>query len=121
MKPLLIPLIEIKHNDKSEKDFVKLKFCRYPTSKKSDLYVFKTALFDNGEPKEFLLFVHDFNMTLAASWTLATDAKVKYLPTLVCGEALRQFDLLPDDVEGMNRIIVKTTILGLDLYLPPAN
>ena len=79
------------------------------------------ALFENGYPEDFLLFMQNFNMTLAASAMLMKGAKNQDLCTIVCGEALRQFDSLPDDVEGMNRIIVKTTILGLDLYLPPAN
>ena len=32
-------------------------------SQKSDLYEFKSALFDNGDPEEFLLFIRNFNMT----------------------------------------------------------
>ena len=86
MKPLLIPLIEIKHNDKSEKDFVKLKFCRVPTSDKLYLYEFKIAFLDNGNQEIVLLFIRNFNMTLAESVTLGVDVKVQYLRTLVRGE-----------------------------------
>ena len=46
------------------------------TSAKSDLYEFKMALFKIGELEEFLLFVCNFNMTLTASKTLKTAAKV---------------------------------------------
>ena len=60
-------------------------------------------------------------MTLAAPWTLAKDAKVKYLPTLVCGEALRQFDSLSADMEGTNPLIVENIILGLASYFFPTN
>ena len=87
-----------------------------PTSATSDLYEFKMALFDNKEPEEFLLFVWNFNMVLAESGTLTTGAKMKYIYTLVCREALRQFDSLSADMEGMNLINVKTIILGLALY-----
>ena len=46
--PPPIPLIKIKNDVKSEKDYVQIKFCSDPTSEKSDLYKFKMALFDNG-------------------------------------------------------------------------
>ena len=57
----------------------------------SDLYEFKIDLFDKGDLEELLLLVRNFNMTLAASGTLETGAKVQYICTLVRGEALRQF------------------------------
>ena len=50
MEPPLTPLIKSKPDVKSDKDFVKLKLRRDMTSRKSDLYEFKIALFENGEP-----------------------------------------------------------------------
>ena len=85
-EPQLVPLIKIKHDDKSDKDFVKLKLHRDLTSDKLDLYEFKMALFKNGDPEEFLLFVHNLIMTLTASVTMGVDLKVQYICTLVCGE-----------------------------------
>ena len=78
-------------------------------------------LFDNGDLEEFLLFVINFNITLAVSRALVRGAKIQYLRTLVCGEALRQFDLLSDDVEGTNPLTVLNIILGLALYGFPVN
>ena len=40
-----------------DKYFVKIKLCRDLTSEKSDLYEFKMALFNNGKPEEFLLYI----------------------------------------------------------------
>ena len=60
-------------------------------------------------------------MTLAASGTLATGAKIQYLHTLVRGEALLHFDLLSDEGEGANPLTIKTVILGLSLYYFPLN
>ena len=71
----MIPLIKENNDGKSDKDFVKLKLCRDPTLPTSDLYEFKMSLFDNGNTEEFLLFVCNFNTTLAASGTLETGAK----------------------------------------------
>ena len=65
-----------------------------PTSQKSDLYEFKMVLFDNSKHEEFLLFIFNFNMTIEASGTLKSGAKIQYLCTLVHGEALNQFDVV---------------------------
>ena len=70
-------------------------------------------LFDNGEPEDFLLFVRNFNMTLAASGTLEAGTKVHCLRTLVRGEALCQFDSLSDDVEGTENLNIDDIIKGL--------
>ena len=53
IEPPPIPLIQETHNGKSCKDFVKLKLRRDPTLSTSDLYEFKMALFDNGDPGDF--------------------------------------------------------------------
>ena len=57
MEPFPIPLIRETCNGKSDKDFVKLKLRRDPTSITSDLYEFNMSLFDHGNPEEFLLFI----------------------------------------------------------------
>ena len=62
--PPSITLIKSKINEKSDTYFVNIKFRRDPMSEKSDLYEFKMALFDNGNPEELLLFVCNFNMNL---------------------------------------------------------
>ena len=89
VEPLPIPLIKRKHDDKSDKDFVKLKLRRYLTSEQSDLNDFKMTFFNNGDQGNFLLFVRNFNTNLAASEMLKMHVKVQYLCILVCGEALR--------------------------------
>ena len=50
--PPLIPLIKRNNDDKSDKDCVRIKSRRDPTTQKSDLNEFKMALFGNGEPEE---------------------------------------------------------------------
>ena len=82
-------------------------------SEKADLYEFKMALFDNGDPEDFLLFVRNLNMNLEASGTLATYAKFQYLHTLVRGKSLRQFEFLFSEGEGTDLLKLETIILGL--------
>ena len=60
------------------------------------------ALFDIGELKEFLLLFCNFKMTLVESKILEAEPKLRYLRTLVCGEALCQIDLLLAVVKGIN-------------------
>ena len=113
-----IPLIKETYNGKSDEDFVNIKLRRDPTSSMSDLYGFKTSLFDHGNTEEFLLFTRNFNMTLASTETLDMDTKIQYLHTLVRGKALRHFDLLSADVENTENLNVDYYIKGLALYFP---
>ena len=121
MDPLPIPLIKETYNGKSDEDFIKLKLCRYPTSSTSDLYEFNMSLFDHGVLEEFLLFIRNFNMTLAATRIMDTDTIIQYLCTLVSGEELGQFDFLSPDVENTETLNVDYYIKGLALYFPPVN
>ena len=50
VEPPPIPLIKGKYDGKADKDFVKLKLRRDPTSSTSDLYGFKMYLFENSNP-----------------------------------------------------------------------
>ena len=60
-------------------------------------------------------------MTLEASGTIETAAKIQYLRKLVSGEALRKFDKLSDGVESTNPLKVKAVILGLGTYFLPVD
>ena len=82
-----ITLIKGTCDGKSYKFFVKLKLRRHPTYSKSDLYYFRMSLSDNGEPDQFMLSVHNFNMTLEASGMIYMGAKIQYLLKLLRGEA----------------------------------
>ena len=79
------------------------------------------SLFENGKQEEFLLFMRNFNMNLAASGKMETGKNIKYLRTLVRGEALRQFDSLSADVKSMEKVNMRYIIKGLALYPPPVN
>ena len=68
------------------------------------------SLFDHGNMKEFLLFIHNFNTTIAATVMLEMGANINYLCTLACGEQLHQFDLLSPEVEN-------TQGLNVDYYI----
>ena len=59
MDPPLIPLIKSENYEKSDKYCVKIKLLWDTTSQKLDLHELKMALFDNGEPEEFLLFIRN--------------------------------------------------------------
>ena len=121
MEPPPIPLTKKTYNGKSDKDVVKMKLRRDPKYSTSDLYEFKMTLFDHGGPEEFLLFIHNFNMTLAETGTLETNTNIQYLRTLVCGEALSQFDSFYADVESTGNLNVEYIVKGLASYFTPVN
>ena len=79
------------------------------------------SLFDNGEPEGILLFVRNFNMSLAASGMLKAGAKYQYFRTLVHREALCQFYWFSSDVEITETLDVDYIIMGLAQYFIPVN
>ena len=91
VEPLPICIIKETYNGNSDQDFVKLKLHGYPTSSMSDLYEFNMSLFGHKDTEEFLSFMHNFNIILAATGTLEMDAKIQYISMLFRAEVLRQF------------------------------
>ena len=80
--------------------------------------ILKMALFDNGEPEEFLLFIQNFQITIEVKGMLTTCAKIQYLCTLLCGEALRKLDTLSLEVGSMTIANLNRIILGLGTISP---
>ena len=85
---------------------------RDPTSERSDIYEFKMALFDNGDPEELVLLMQNFKMMLKASGILDTSANLQYLCTLLHCEALCQFDIFCAQVGSMYKTHLSHIILG---------
>ena len=106
VEPPQIPLIKVEYDGRSDKDLKKLKLWRDPKSSMSGLYELNMSLFDNGDPEEFLLFVRNFNMTIAASGAVEVNGKVQRLCKIVRREALLQFYLFSSYVEIMNPLTV---------------
>ena len=71
------------------------------------------ALFDNGKPEEFLLFVQDFKMTLKAMGKIASNEKIHCLCMILYGAALCQFDTFCYQVGITTISHLKLVILGL--------
>ena len=119
VEPPSTPLMKENSTGKSDGDYVEINLRRDPMSITPDIYEFMMSLFDHGDPKELLLFVQNFQMTLAATGTLETEAKVQYLCTLVHGKVLRQFDLVSADTKNTEtRLDVDDLLKGLAWYFP---
>ena len=74
-------------------------------------------LFNHGKPEGLLLFLRNLQMTLEATGTLDTEAKVQYLCKLFHGEALHQFDLMSADVKNTETPLdVEYILKGLAWY-----
>ena len=87
----------------------------------SDLYDFKMALFDNDKPKEFLLLIWNFNITIKALVMLKVGANIQYLCMIVRVEALRQFGMFFAEVGSATPENLPFIILGLGKYCFPVN
>ena len=49
-------------------------------------------LLKNGEPEEFLIFIRDYQKALEATGAMSAIGRIRYLCTLLRGEALRNFN-----------------------------
>ena len=108
--------------DKSDEDNVELKRCKDPTYSTSEIYELRISLFDHDKQEECLLFVCNFNMTLVARGMQVMYVNVRYLCTIVCGVALRNFDLFSVDVENIDTPLNFDDLFkGLSWYLPHVN
>ena len=114
VEPQLITLIKEIYYGNIKFVFVKPNLLRYPMFSTSDLYEFRMSFF-HGNPDEFMVFVRNSNMNLAATGILDMDAKIQYLRTLVRGEVLRHFDSFPAGVKNTETINVELIIKGLAL------
>ena len=74
------------------------------------------ALFGNGEPEEFLLFIRNFKVMLKDLGTLNSIVKLHYMCMLLHGEALHKFDTLCAQVGSINTTHLNRIMLGLSTY-----
>ena len=118
LDPPYITLIKGKKDAKFVKNGVKKLFRRDPTPEKLDLYEFKMTLFENSEPEEFLFFIQHFQMTLELAVTLTDSADIKYICTLLRGEALRQLGTFYIEVGSTTISYLNRIILGLGTNFP---
>ena len=86
--------------------------------KKTYLYEFKMALFNNGNPEEFLLFVRNLQMALKASGALAASTAIQYISMLFHGETLPQIYALCVKVRSTTTTHLNCNILGFGTYFP---
>ena len=82
---------------------------------KSDMYGFKIALVDNGEPEEFLLFQQNYKMMLGASGTLTSGATKQYIHTLLHRKALYDFENLCVQIGNTTTMHLNQILLDLGM------
>ena len=85
MEPPPIPLFKSNINKKLGECYVSINLCRNPTLEISYMYDIKTAVFGNGDLKEFILFERNYQMMLKLSVSLTTGIEIQYLCTLSSG------------------------------------
>ena len=60
----------------------------------SDVYEYNIALFKNEEPEIFLQFLWNFGKSIEISGEISVVRTIQCQFTLLCGEALRKFEIL---------------------------
>ena len=75
----------------------------------------------NGDPKEFVLFVGNFQMNIKPLATFADGSKIQYLRTLVRDKLLRHIDTLSYEVGSPYFRAFKINSFGFGYVFFPVN
>ena len=71
------------------------------------------AVFENGQPEELLGFLKNFRKAIDGTGTTAVARRINYLRTILCGEALWEFDGLTSQNNGTTNAYLKEIQQGL--------
>ena len=86
-----------------------------PASDTSKTYKLKVPTFKNGKPEEFLQMMKAFNTATDGTGTTSATGKIYFLHSMLHGEALREFDILADQVgktTNGNLMLIKEVLPG---------
>ena len=74
-------------------------------------------LFENSEPEEFLLLLHNVYMLIEASVVITADGTIQYLYTMFCWKALNGFENFLGHIGHTTNIFLDNIILVLGIYI----
>ena len=94
---------------------------RDPASATSETYELKVQTFKNGKPEESHQIMKDFKTGIDGTGTNSASGEIQFLCTLFCGEALREFDFITNQVGNTTNLHLRQIKEGLLRYLFPIN
>ena len=71
-----------------------------PSSAASETYNINMNTFDDGQPEEFLSLLRNYNIATNGTGTTTPSSWINYLRTMLCGQALREFDKIQSQYGG---------------------
>ena len=73
---------------------------RKPDLAASDMNELKMATFKDGQPEEFLALLNNLKITINGTGNTPVEVQMNYLCTMLCEEALREFEELSSQNNG---------------------
>ena len=98
IEPPPITLLKATAGKTEETHIIKIKMRREPASSTSETYELKVQTFENGKPKYFLQMMKDFKTGIDGTGMTSVSGKIKFLPTMLRGEDLREFYVIANQV-----------------------
>ena len=102
----------------SECNIIKIKMCRNLSNANLETYKLNIAMFEHGQPEEFLMLMKNFKNAVDGTEIKLETRMINYLHTLFHGEALWKFDKLVIQNTGTSNAHLKFIQEGLLGYLP---
>ena len=116
-----IPLTKLEVDDDRTTHIINVNMRRNPSSAASKTYNVNMNTFDDGQPEEFLSHLRNFKIAIDGTRTTTPPGWIKYLRTMLRGQALREFDKLHSQYGGAINNHLKLIQKGLLEYFFPIN
>ena len=100
IEPPPIPIINVEEGEYKASNTIKINMRKNPESAVAETYKLKMATFKNIQPEEFLTLMRNFNIVINGMGNITVASRINDLRTILCGEALRDFDKLSSQNNG---------------------
>ena len=92
IEPLPNPPIKLELKYEHAIYTLKVKMKRKSIPSASETYNMNISMFNDGQPDEFLALLNNFKIEIDGTGTTSPPGRINYLLTMLCGQALREFD-----------------------------
>ena len=121
IEPLPNPPIKLELKYEHAIYTLKVKMKRKSIPSASETYNMNISMFNDGQPDEFLALLNNFKIEIDGTGTTSPSGRITCLRNMLCGQALRDFDELISQNNGLTKNHLKIITEVLLGYFFPIN
>ena len=94
IEPTPIPLTKVELEELHSNQIIRVKMRRNPSQDTSETYNMNMFTFNDGQPEELLALLRKSKIAIDGTGTTTPTGRIKYLPTMLRGKSIMEFDKL---------------------------